>query len=365
MKFTTLFRNLVFTEPNQVKLTVTSDLAFLSEERRADIEALYKDSHPNLRLVASFMNALFTQKKTTFLFSRRIFQELLSGDSRSTRSTMSGDDQSEFMAWLLKNKIVRVLRESSNQAGPGAKSAVVEVIEPEMVSEIETLVGRDYLSAQKEATLKFYDDFEEMKSKRSKTQPSQKVTSTETSTDTVSVNVSVNLSTTTPCNDILDKDTRLSKEEKAKDNMVKKPDETASPLASSLTSAEFESLAQVKVIAEDAYAIEFLADIVDVPVETLTAKQIKLLEKLRKKANKGRKADTLRPVDLEEVKALEELEKKRDLRIKTFLAYTPEVQLREATAFLGTGYVKQMSSHESMVEVYIAEVRLWDGRYGC
>lgn len=190
MKFTKLFENLIYTEPNQVKLTVTSDLTFLTEERRKDIKEMYSHSHPSIRMTASFMNALYTQKKTTFLFSRKICQELLSGDSRSTRSTMSGDDQSEFMAFLLKNKIVRVLRESSNQAGPGAKSSVVEIIEPNIISEIETLVGRQYLSVQKEATLKFYDDFEVMRLKKEAKRELKKSTSTETSTDTDNVSVS-------------------------------------------------------------------------------------------------------------------------------------------------------------------------------
>ena len=63
MSLLAMLESLKFTEPNQLKLTITSELENLSFDQRSEVLEVYRSKDAIVRVVASILNAVFTQKK--------------------------------------------------------------------------------------------------------------------------------------------------------------------------------------------------------------------------------------------------------------------------------------------------------------
>lgn len=164
MSFFNRISDLVVTSPNQVRLDKTSALTDFPDDIAADLQKCYKSTHATIRLCASIFNALLTQRRTTFLFSRRVFEELLRRDPNQERKTLNGQFYKTFIAELLQNKVFIKHRDSSKPGETGdRKGAIFEIIDREIVKKVAELVGIEYLEEQRRVTIEFYDSFGKFK----------------------------------------------------------------------------------------------------------------------------------------------------------------------------------------------------------
>jgi hypothetical protein len=140
-----------------MKLTKTSDLKQLGKEARKNAIGLYKSDNWRIRMLASILNAALTQKKTTFLWSKSICDELLKHDSRASRKSMN-DDFKKLNAWLYQSFIIE-LRPASTFEAKDKLGAIVEIVHKESLELIYKAAGEDFLRDQKTATIEFYDQY--------------------------------------------------------------------------------------------------------------------------------------------------------------------------------------------------------------
>ena len=189
MSLVKLFDNLVYTEPNQIKLTVTSDLSFLSKAERAEVEALYLHSNSVVRICASLINAAYTQRKVTFLFSKKVCNELLKGDPRQKRKSVNSDTYKKLKHFLLKNNLLSEIKASSDFGSKERQASLMEFIAPEIVEKVVKLVGQEYLIQQKAKSIEFYDSFLKGKERNPRKGPREE--SPDSGIDNDIVNVSV------------------------------------------------------------------------------------------------------------------------------------------------------------------------------
>lgn len=155
----------VETRADQVKLSEVSDLNSFNDDIKTSLEAFYSDKkNTNKRLCGTLINSVLTQNKVTFLFSRRIFDELLAKDPQIKRNTIDSKTFKDFMTFVRTNKILTLLKE-----GEGVNSAsVFEIRAQSVVDLVIKKVGTEFLLAQKDNCLKIHKKSSELEERPTK-----------------------------------------------------------------------------------------------------------------------------------------------------------------------------------------------------
>ncbi len=163
--------------PEQAKLTETSAIKDLEPSDIRDvIETLYADKMLNKRLLATLLNSIFTQHRAVFLFSRRIFEDILRGDSNSKRKTINSEEFANFMI-NIKNSFVEQLTLSEDKEEH--KANVYELFHKELLAHLREHVTTKIIKAQRDQCLGIFNSYDKTSqpSPQKTSQPSPQKTS--------------------------------------------------------------------------------------------------------------------------------------------------------------------------------------------
>ncbi len=143
--------------PDQVKLTETTFLAdFEPSEIKDTLSALYKEKSLFLRLLATVLNSIFTQRRAVFLFSRPILQELLKRDENvMKRKTLNGTEFKELMINLDKKFFRRLACGKKDEQ----QASVHKLVHAELLSLLQSLVSDDTIKSQEEQCLQVFNSY--------------------------------------------------------------------------------------------------------------------------------------------------------------------------------------------------------------
>ena len=148
--------DLGITKPEQMKLTEISILAeFGDPDFKYSLAECYGAKSLHTTLLAVIFNSAATMERDAFLFSRPIFEGLLSKDSRVGRKTLSGDEYRKFMAWAYQNNFLSEVRRGDSKKG--GRASLIGIIHPAFVNYIDKKIGRAKREALKEKFIALYD----------------------------------------------------------------------------------------------------------------------------------------------------------------------------------------------------------------
>lgn len=155
--FQDMFQSAV-TRTDQIILSEVSKLQDFEDPALVEaLKSMYENEILNLRLMAVVINSTVTQSKITFLFSKRILENLLKKCKSIKRSTISGQEYKAFMTWSRNNKWLTLLA-----SGKGIGSAsVVEMTYSPVIQIILKKVTQDFITAQRDNCLKLHTTSQE------------------------------------------------------------------------------------------------------------------------------------------------------------------------------------------------------------
>jgi len=136
------------------KLTKTSStLEDFDETIRAQLKQMYGSKENTMLMLATLINSVVSERKLTFLISRRTFYSLLDGDEHHELSSPRDETWGDFCELLVQWKFIEVLRPYTS-----TKASVWKVVHPQLCSSVEKLITADLLKAQEQAVLELYDN---------------------------------------------------------------------------------------------------------------------------------------------------------------------------------------------------------------
>lgn len=106
-------------KPIDTKLSKTTKLIDLPEDKRADFEELYSHSTLAGRFLGVILNGIYTEGKTEFLMSLPLFRKLLLADSDNgniVRKTVNDKEYRLFAASMYKNQLVHIVERSKKKS---------------------------------------------------------------------------------------------------------------------------------------------------------------------------------------------------------------------------------------------------------
>ena len=139
------------------KLSKTTLLAEITNKEVVELlEAMYNAADPLVNKTATVLNAMFTQKRVTFLLSKKIANDLILEDSNHKFKGINST-----MYKLMIHKILsgwcffhRLREPSKKQAG------VLELIEIDLLEIMYRIQAKEFYEAQRQVTLDLYDNYE-------------------------------------------------------------------------------------------------------------------------------------------------------------------------------------------------------------
>jgi len=115
-------------------------------------ERMYSFPNPEIKRTTTLLNALFTQKKQTFMMTREYCIKLMKEDVNHNLSLGHGG-YSKWMAQVSDDsQFFKTLRPPT-----GSKAGVYQLIQPALVKELHRLAAEDYYKAEEKAILDFYE----------------------------------------------------------------------------------------------------------------------------------------------------------------------------------------------------------------
>lgn len=124
---------------------------------------MYTCSHAIIKKMTTVVNAVFTQRRQTFLLSRNSLMDLLKNDVNHDLG-MSPNEYRKFIFYMIESKYFEVLRKGTNR-----KASVYKLVQPKLVEALHKLAAKDYFETQEDLVLSYYDDSSTDKSVKFKT----------------------------------------------------------------------------------------------------------------------------------------------------------------------------------------------------
>ena len=155
MSFQNLIETILSSQPEESlsKLTrTTKDITLLPYGAKEVCTPFYNSTMLEVKILASILNAIFTERKATFLLSKRILDSLVKQDGNLERNSLDSQSFSKFISWLSDKNIIREVKPSTKD-----KAAVYELSSPDLIDAFDRLVGQDYRAAQKTRCIKVYE----------------------------------------------------------------------------------------------------------------------------------------------------------------------------------------------------------------
>lgn len=136
------------------KLCSTNKLSKIDhEELRSFLSSLYRQNNSKAKIAASVINSIFHEGKSTFLFSKKILENVLMNDKNIKRNTV-GSDYSTFYSYLIGNDILNGIVSGDKKA-----ASVLELKKAELVSLFDKIFGPDHRQKQREKCLKIFKSY--------------------------------------------------------------------------------------------------------------------------------------------------------------------------------------------------------------
>jgi hypothetical protein len=103
------------------------------------IRECYASKSPGVRALGMIINGAATNKKTTFLFSRKIHNDWLKMHYFQLGHDVSGQVYSKILAQLLDTKhgIIRCIQPWASKNGNDRRAGIYEIIRPELLEQIK------------------------------------------------------------------------------------------------------------------------------------------------------------------------------------------------------------------------------------
>jgi hypothetical protein len=148
MEFLKVLQGLVSVDeqtPERAKLCSAKRLSQIQDlHLREFLSRMYKNEGRNAvswRLAASVLNAIFCERKATFLFSKNILHALIASDPNLRRKTISGSDFSKLCDFLRARGLCQTLRDFDRERNA---AGVWELSNSGLLSEFDKNVGRNF-----------------------------------------------------------------------------------------------------------------------------------------------------------------------------------------------------------------------------
>lgn len=167
MKFADAIKEQMDKQPEYVFLKITSKLEDFKDKDIADsLRDLYnpvgynKRDTLNLKLMACFLNAIFTQGRYVFMNSQRAFVKLIQQDRYLKRSSLNGQEYDAFIHFLKLNKHIEDVRSATfNKAG------VYRISSQIIRTSLELLINKELERSQEAQCIEMYDNYVKLPTK--------------------------------------------------------------------------------------------------------------------------------------------------------------------------------------------------------
>jgi len=140
----------------QIVLFETSLVEELPEKLQTNLVKWYSDQLYIINILASVINAIYTQQNPVFILSYRSINKLIKNDQNININALNGSQWKFFKKNFIfdeETQIFSVVREQKNKI-PG----LYEIKQEELLSMIESSIGREILEKRKKVNIKWYDD---------------------------------------------------------------------------------------------------------------------------------------------------------------------------------------------------------------
>jgi hypothetical protein len=113
----------------------------------------YMYSKPNsVKKITTVINAVFTQKRQTFMLSRDFCVDLIKNDQNHGLS-LGNKEYSKLLFNITNCGLFEKLKEPTNR-----KAGVYKLVEPQLVLELHKLAAKEFFQAQEELVLDYYEN---------------------------------------------------------------------------------------------------------------------------------------------------------------------------------------------------------------
>lgn len=126
-------------------------------ELKEFLKTLYAKKDFKQKMLATLLNAMFTEYKATFLFSQSILLKLITSDANTKRSSLSGKEYGSFLAFLTVNGLFKRLRD--NRSTKQHVASVLELTDNALLISFSKRVGAEFLALQKSNCVNVFDAY--------------------------------------------------------------------------------------------------------------------------------------------------------------------------------------------------------------
>lgn len=149
---------------SDVKMIRTTHIDdFDDAEIKMQVESAYSSTEAHIVVFATLLNAIYTNLRLTFAISHRIMGEMIKNDPNVNTKSCNDETYNRMMAMAKKYGVIEELKPHT-----GIKAAVYEVINSDIASSVNQIVGREYTQAQKAAAIEWYNLPPKLKTKGDK-----------------------------------------------------------------------------------------------------------------------------------------------------------------------------------------------------
>ena len=153
-KFTELLKKL--TTPTTAKLSHTTELQLFTDPQLKEfLKILYNNNNTTSKLIGTLVNGIMTHQMRTFMFSKRIMDNLLNSDPNIETNTCKSVNYKDFMHKCLSDKFLVTLRNHG-----GGKAGIYRLEDEALSDLLYRLHGKEYFKTQEEVVLDFYDNYQ-------------------------------------------------------------------------------------------------------------------------------------------------------------------------------------------------------------
>lgn len=146
------------------KLERTTKLKDLPKETRLALKELYETNRIEIKLYAVILNSCITQGLETFLFSKRIFENLVNNDSNLKRENISGTEYNRCLANWIRGDLLKVVQQSSKWDSSRPKkenrAGVIQLTYKPFIDLIYGKFGEELVKFQISECINFYNQKE-------------------------------------------------------------------------------------------------------------------------------------------------------------------------------------------------------------
>lgn len=147
--------NKIITRPDQIKLSTIEPLSTINDENFKQHMSIFLTKDSKVQFMAVMLISAYQSNKLTFLFSYRIFLDLVKQASEIgliKRKTLSGTDFKSFIIMLRQLNYVEVLVRGNK----AYEASIVKIIDPDFKDLLVKKSGLEFLNAQEKRCVELH-----------------------------------------------------------------------------------------------------------------------------------------------------------------------------------------------------------------